>query len=220
MNGQIETFVNAARKNVETTMVLILGSFQPIGQYFSQCTWRKMILEKYLPLGRTAATGREALNEWVHQHHDDIYRFLYHLTRHRECAEDLAQQTFVNAYQALGGFREEASMRTWLHKIAFREYVAWRRKRRLTFSLDVLRGYHDHRITEVEGQITLLAALHQLPSAHREAFLLFEVQQLSIDEVAQVTGIKSGTVKSNLHYARKRLKAQLGEAYQEAEDEA
>ena len=179
-----------------------------------------MILEKTLPLTKPTTRDSEALCDWVHRHHDDIFRFLNHLTRHRETAEDLAQQTFVNAYQALSGFREESSMRTWLHRIAFREYIAWRRKRRLTLPLDILRGYHDHRIDEVDGRITLLSALHQLPSAHREVFLLFEVQQLSVDEVAQATGIKPGTIKSHLHYARKQLRSRLGEAYQEAEHES
>jgi RNA polymerase sigma-70 factor (ECF subfamily) len=179
-----------------------------------------MILEKHVTLARRPTNDNEALREWVLRHHDDIYRFMNHLTRHHETAEDLAQQTFVNAYQALKGFREEASMRTWLHRIAFREYIAWRRKRRLTLPLDVLRGYHDRRLDEVEGQVTLLSALHQIPAAQREVFLLFEVQQLSVDEVAAVTGIKPGTVKSHLHYARKQLRTLIGEACQEAIHEA
>lgn len=179
-----------------------------------------MILEKYLPLAKTAADDPEALRQWVHAHHDDIFRFMKHLTRHQETAEDLAQQTFVNAYQALKSFREESSMRTWLHRIAFREYVAWRRKRRLTLPLEVLTGQHDRRIAEVDAEVTLLGALHQLPAAHREAFLLYEVQQFSVDEVAQVTGIRPGTVKSHLHYARRQLRRLIGEACQEANDEA
>ena len=179
-----------------------------------------MILERHLIRQRTATDESEALHRWVHAHHDDIYRFMRHLTRHRETAEDLAQQTFVKAFPALGDFREEASMRTWLHRIAFREYVAWRRKRRLTLPLEVLTGYHDRRIDEVVGEVTLLGALHQLPAAQREAFLLYEVQQLSVGEVAEVTGLKPGTVKSHLHYARKQLQRLIGEAYQEAEHEA
>lgn len=176
-----------------------------------------MILEKDLHLIGTARQRTEALDEWVHRHYDDIYRFHKHLTRQREAAEDLAQQTFLNAYQALHNFRGEAGMRTWLHRIAFREYIAWRRKRRLSLPLEVLRGYHDRRIAAVDEEISLLDALHQLPSAHREAFLLFEVQQLSVDEIAEVTGSNPGTIKSRLHYARKGLRALLGEAYQEAQ---
>lgn len=179
-----------------------------------------MILEKHLPLARATTDDSEALRAWVLAHHDDIFRFMKHLTRHHETAEDLAQQTYVSAYQALRQFRQEASMRTWLHRIAFREYIAWRRKRRLTLPLDVLSGRFDQRIAQVEDEVALLGALHEIPAAHREAFLLYEVQQLSIDEVAEVIGLKSGTVKSHLHYARKQLRHLLGEAYQEAEHEA
>ncbi|MBS1713463.1 MAG: RNA polymerase sigma factor [Armatimonadetes bacterium] len=179
-----------------------------------------MILEKHLPLARPATYDSEALREWVHAHHDDIFRFLNHLTRHREAAEDLAQQTFVNAYQALDSFRGESGMRTWLHRIAFREYVAWRRKRRLTLPLDVLGGRHDRRIADVENEVALLGALHKIPAAHREAFLLFEVQQLSVDEVADVMALKPGTVKSHLHFARKNLRTLIGDEAQEANHEA
>lgn len=106
-------------------------------------------------------------------------------------------------------------MRTWLHQIAFREYIAWRRKRRLTLPLEILVGQRDRQLDRVVEEVTLLGALHQIPAAQREAFLLFEVQGLSVDEVAQVTGIKPGTVKSHLHYARKQLRELLGEADQE-----
>ena len=79
----------------------------------------------------------EALNIWVHRNYDDIYRLLRHLTRHVETAEDLAQQTFLKAIQALPSYRGEASHKTWLSRIAFREYIAWRRKRRLLFPLEL-----------------------------------------------------------------------------------
>lgn len=179
-----------------------------------------MILEKPLVISKATVRDQEALHEWVHRHYDDIYRFLKHLTRQQEAAEDLAQQTFINAYQALSGFREESSMRTWLHRIAFREYIAWRRKRRLSLPLELLGGRADKKFGGVESQIDLLAALHQLPSAYREAFLLFEVQQLSVEEVATVTNTKVGTVKSQLHHARKQLQKLLGEAYLETNHES
>lgn len=179
-----------------------------------------MILEKPLVISTAKVRDQEALHEWVQRHYDDIYRFLKHLTRQREAAEDLAQQTFINAYQALGGFREDSSMRTWLHRIAFREYIAWRRKRRLTLPLELLGGKSDKRFKGVESNIDLLAALHQLPAAYREAFLLYEVQQLSVEEVSSVTGTKVGTIKSQLHHARKQLQQLLGEVYQETNHES
>ena len=156
-----------------------------------------------------------ALNNWVHRNYDDIYRLLRHLTRHAETAEDLAQQTFLKALQALPSYRGDASHRTWLSRIAFREYIAWRRKRRLFLPLEVLHPKVDQNFGAIEDGEALLAALHHLPSALREAFLLYEVQQLSIEEIAEVTASPVGTVKSRLHHARSRLQIMLGSTFQE-----
>lgn len=157
----------------------------------------------------------EALNQWVHDHYDSIYRFLRQLTRQVDVAEDLTQQTFLNALQALPRFRGESSHRTWLHRIAFREYIGWRRKRRIMYPLENLGSKKEVGFEQVEQGAALLAALHQLPSALREAFLLFEVQQLSIEEIAEVTSSPVGTVKSRLHHARQKLQTELGGSFLE-----
>ncbi|MBS1704652.1 MAG: RNA polymerase sigma factor [Armatimonadetes bacterium] len=174
-----------------------------------------MILESRLALAERTTNQPGAPTDWVHQHYDDIYRFLKHLTRHTETAEDLAQQTFVQACQAIQNFRGDSSLKTWLHRIAFREYIAWRRKRKVTLPLDILRGRRDPAIEQVDDRVTLLGLLHQLPSGQRESFLMYEVQQLSIEEISTVTGVKPGTIKSHLHYARQKLQSLLNEAHQE-----
>jgi RNA polymerase sigma-70 factor, ECF subfamily len=165
--------------------------------------------ENTIDLAKVKAKDADELHSWVHEHHDDIFRFLRHLTRHRETAEDLAQQTFVNAFQAIGSFRGESSMRTWLHRIAFREYTGWRRKQKLLVPLEFLLPKIDRGYSAVETKEVLLGALHQLPPAYREAFLLFEVQQLSIEEISSITGSSVGTIKSRLHHSRHRLQGLL-----------
>lgn len=174
-----------------------------------------MDLESCENLDKLRNRDAAALNNWVHRNYDDIYRLLRHLTRQRETAEDLAQQTFLKAIQALPSYRGEASHKTWLSRIAFREYIAWRRKRRLFLPLEVLHPKVDENFGAVEDGEVLLAALHHLPSALREAFLLYEVQQLTIEEIADVTASPVGTVKSRLHHARTRLQTMLGNTYQE-----
>lgn len=174
-----------------------------------------MDLETCTDLDKLKNRDAEALNNWVHRNYDDIYRLLRHLTRQKETAEDLAQQTFLKAIQALPSYRGEASHKTWLSKIAFREYIAWRRKRRLFLSLDMLAPKVDPNFQAVEDGEALLSALHNLPSALREAFLLFEIQQMTIEEIAEVTASPVGTVKSRLHHARARLQLSLESTYQE-----
>jgi len=133
---------------------------------------------------------------------------MLHLTRNREDAEDLTQLAFIKARENIANFRGGSSLRTWLHRVAFHEYTHWRRKHRrlsrLPEDLSVEAGYQ----ACIEGA-ALLDALHGLPPKLREAFLLFEVQELTLEEVAQVVRVPIGTVKSRLHHARTRLRAFL-----------
>src|ERR1041385_3544387 len=75
--------------------------------------------------------GNKAAGEQlVTQNYERIFGMLRSLTSHREAAEDLTQQTFICAWQALSGYRGEARLSTWLCKIAYHEYTHWRRARR------------------------------------------------------------------------------------------
>lgn len=151
----------------------------------------------------------EAFRAFVDDHYSSVLRFMRHLTRGIEDAEDLTQQAFLRARENIAGFRGNSSIRTWLHRVAFHEYTHWRRKQRPILRLS------QHEIAPepgfqacVEGAV-LLDALHQLPAPMREAFLLFEVQELTLDEVAMVMRVPKGTVKSRLHHARLRLRTLL-----------
>lgn len=176
-------------------------------------------MDSQIDLEKLKERDADALHHWVHNHYDGIYRLLRHLTRQTDVAEDLAQQTFIVALQALPKFRGESSQKTWLHKIAFREYIGWRRKRRLFYPIEMLGAKEDPGFRQVEQGEALLQALHQLPSALREAFLLFEVQQLSIEEIAEVTSSPVGTVKSRIHHARQKLQVHLEKTFLEVQYE-
>jgi RNA polymerase sigma-70 factor, ECF subfamily len=145
----------------------------------------------------------------VEDHYDDVFRFLRHLTRHTQEAEDLTQQTFIRASKALDKYDGRSSLVTWLHRIAFREFLNWRRGRRLLIGLNPFLGSQDPRIAQVLDTEILLQALSKLPPKTSATFLLIEVQQLSIEEAGTVLGIPAGTVKSRLHDARRRLRTQL-----------
>ena len=86
---------------------------------------------------------REAGEKLVTEHYPRIYRLLRHLTASIDNAEDLTQQTFVKAWQALATFRGEASLATWLHCIAYHEYTHWLRARREQSPLDDAVGVAD-----------------------------------------------------------------------------
>jgi RNA polymerase sigma-70 factor (ECF subfamily) len=155
---------------------------------------------------------RAAGEQLVTAHYPRVYRFLCHLTGSRQHAEDLAQQSFLKAWQALASFRGEATLATWLHRIAYREYAHWLRSRREHAPLDAADGVADPTTETTLDAILLQEALATLSADHREAFLLFHVQGLSISEVAAVLGVPEGTVKSRLFHARGRLRELLQES--------
>lgn len=148
-----------------------------------------------------------ALEALVQAHFDGLFRFMRHLTRHQETAEDLCQQALLQAVRKIGTYRGESSLKTWLHRIAFREYTGWRRKRRILHPLSRFDTYTDPGYSQVDEAEALLSVLHTLPDSYREALLLHHVQELSVEEIAVVTNAPIGTVKSRLHHARKRLQA-------------
>ncbi len=141
----------------------------------------------------------------VYEHYDSVFRFLWQLTRHRENAEDLTQQTFLKAQSRLHTFRGDASVRTWLHKVALREFTSWRRKKWFAGSLLRADTPSPDQYGLADEALVLSELLSHLKPALREAFILHEVQGLSVEEVARVTRSPVGTVKSRLHHAREQL---------------
>ncbi|HTQ10725.1 MAG TPA: sigma-70 family RNA polymerase sigma factor [Fimbriimonadaceae bacterium] len=153
----------------------------------------------------------ETIRTFVEDHYSSVLRFMRHLTRSIEDAEDLTQQAFIQARENIASYRGGSSLRTWLFRVAYHEYTHWRRRRRRWLRLTGWEiapepGYR----ACVEGA-ALLEALHVLPAPMREAFLLFEVQEMSLEEVAEVMRVPVGTVKSRLHHARTRLRTYLQE---------
>ena len=156
--------------------------------------------------GDTAAT-----EQFVQDHYQAVYRLLLRLTRQREEAEDLTQHTFIVIRRSLGTFRGASTLRSWIHRIAMNEYRQWRRKQRWTAILDREKPSQFDDLKAFEDGYVLSQAMSLLSDKLREAFILFEVEQLSMDEVAQVLGIPSGTAKARVATARQRLRSILEE---------
>ena len=168
---------------------------------------------------RRILSGDKAAGEqFVTEHYGRIYRFLRHLTRQAEEAENLAQQTFANAWGALATFRGESSLATWLHRIAYHAYTRHLKAHREHAPLEAA-DVPDDPASQMLGPVLLQDALGRLPFEHRETFLLHYVQGFSVPEVAGVLGVAAGTVKSRLFSARQRLRGLLGETKEVVSDE-
>lgn len=151
----------------------------------------------------------------VRRHQDRIYRHLLNLTGSREEALELAQQAFIEAWQALPNWRPNAQFHTWVYRIASNAAIDVLRRRKVVRFVPLDDDYDapaDQPGPEAQLQArqslqALDAALARLPPQQREIVLLREVEGLSYAELAATLGIDEGTVKSRLARARAALAA-------------
>ena len=176
--------------------------------------WRDKWLVQRILSGDKAAGER-----FVVEHYEAIFRFLRNLTGSKEDAEDLTQQTFLKAWDALPNYRGDSSLSTWLHSIAYHEYTHWLRSRRELIYLDETEEMTNERIDKQmeEGleAVLLRWAISKLDPEHRDVFVLHHMQGFSVKEISKVIGVPTGTVKSRLFFARQRLRALLSDVISE-----
>ncbi len=162
---------------------------------------------------RAQAGDRKAFSELVRRHQSPVYRHLSRMLGSQEDALELAQDTFVKAWQALPQWQPEAQFRTWLLRIANNTALdALRRRKLVEFvpledSFDApASGPDPERQAQVTQEVRQLeASLKRLAPEHREVLLLREVEEMSYEEIGRVLSLSEGTVKSRLARARAAL---------------
>jgi RNA polymerase sigma-70 factor (ECF subfamily) len=157
-----------------------------------------------------------------------IFRFALASLRDRDAAESLAQDCFLKAYRARRGFRGEASLNTWLMKIAVnllrdsirnRRLHFWNRTRSAAPDFDLVSQSLAAGGPSPEGELlakerlaAVWSAVKTLSERQRTVFLLRFVEDLDLLEIAAVTGLREGTVKVHLFRALEGVRKQLGES--------
>ncbi len=169
-------------------------------------------LAERLRAGEVAAVG-----EAYELHHEVVRAFAQRLVGDRDAAEDLVHETFVTLPRAIRGFREAASLRTFLISIAVnhaRHHVrAATRRRRAMEKLALepeghsLDPEHDARRRELARALT--RALDELPLDQRVAFVLCEVEERTSREAGTIAGVPEATIRTRLFHAKKKLRALL-----------
>lgn len=146
-------------------------------------------------------------------HVNDIYRYLYRLTRDARCAEDLTQETFFRAFSALDDYHGER-VRPWLFKVAYHAFVDWHRKqarRPLHFvehmpeTADLSAVDPADSLVHREMWASAHAFLDRLPEKQKQVILL-AAMQFSYAEIAQVLGIDVADVKRSLFRGRQKMR--------------
>jgi len=158
---------------------------------------------------RVLRGDRDANAEFVERHYATLFRYLRVLTGHDQDAEDLTLESLAKARTHLASFRGGSSLRSWVHSIAFRRFLRWRRIRKLSFRLTGRESYLPTGFADAEHGEMLRIALQQLSEGQRQAFILHEILEFDLPEIAAALKTPIGTVKSRLFHARSHLRAAL-----------
>ena len=144
-------------------------------------------------------------------YHAGVYRYMLCLTNNVEDAEDLAQDSMLKAKSQVRSYRGESGLRTWVHRLAFHTFTHWNRRRRPTSALNTQLINQTTGFGQVDAANVLLGALGKIGSALAQPLILQEMNELSVEEIAKVLDIPTGTVKSRLFTARQRLREIIGD---------
>ncbi|HMO05346.1 MAG TPA: sigma-70 family RNA polymerase sigma factor [Kiritimatiellia bacterium] len=179
-------------------------------------------------VARAQQRDAAAYDELVRRYYKRIYALLYNMTSNKEDAEDLIQDVFVKAYDALQRFKGDSSFYTWVYRIAVNRAINYvkRRNKRAGLSLDDMDGgverdkayvelsskespFRDATLSELQEKLN--EALQKLSDKHRAVVVLHDIQGVPHEEISKMLGVSSGTVRSRLFYARQLLQSELAE---------
>jgi RNA polymerase sigma-70 factor (ECF subfamily) len=171
-------------------------------------------------VGLVQRGDQRAYRHLVERHHQRIRNLLYAIFHDEHLVEDLAQEVFIKAYEALPSFRFESSFYTWLYRIAVNKGRDEMRRRKLRrfFSFQQLdegaRAEIESRLSEKPADLDapdlVSLGLRTLPDHQREVVIMKDLQGFSYEEIAEMLDVEIGTVKSRLSRARTALKQVLG----------
>jgi RNA polymerase sigma-70 factor (ECF subfamily) len=190
-------------------------------------------LERSL-LRRLRNRDERAFRELIESHRDRVYNICYRMLGNRHESEDVAQEVFITVFKQIDTFREEAKFSTWLYRVAVNhcknriKYLA----RRFDKARDELdeQGTNgtpigapvpdspDRALEGAQMEKLMQDAIAALEEDQRIVVVLRDVEDLSIEEICEITGLPDGTVKSRLHRARlvlrKKLARHVGEQHE------
>jgi RNA polymerase sigma-70 factor (ECF subfamily) len=184
-------------------------------------------------VARLVARDEAAFNELVTTYERRVFALVFRMLGRRDEAEDLAQEVFVQVFKAIDQFRGDSKLSTWIYRIAVNlcknrtKYLTRRHSSgqedvdamvdRAPLSAakgvsvgDVARP--DELVMGMQLELVVKAAIAQIDPEFREVLVLRDVEDMSYEEIASVTGLADGTVKSRIHRARAQLRALVEKA--------
>ncbi|HEX6275073.1 MAG TPA: sigma-70 family RNA polymerase sigma factor [Polyangiaceae bacterium] len=181
---------------------------------------------------RLVAHDERAFNELVQAYEQRVYRLVLRMLGRRDEAEDMAQEVFVQVFKAIGTFRGDSKLGTWIYRIAVnlcKNRIKYLGRRHSSdeeelepvaerTALDEKKSgtvgetsRPDHMVEGYQIERIVQECMAAIDPDVREVLVLRDVEDLSYEELCEVTGLPDGTVKSRLHRARAMLKAAVEE---------
>jgi len=166
--------------------------------------------------------SREAFSELVRRYRERIYHTIFRFTRHSGDADDLAQETFMTAYESVKKFEQKSSFYTWIYRIAVNRTLNFLKKSKKERGREKYIEGNAHAEAprsqvfspEIDSEGKELGekmdeAIRSLPAAYQSAFVLVSFQGMTHAQAATVLGCSENTVSWRMHKARKMLQDRL-----------
>lgn len=175
------------------------------------------VLTEALPVAAARRGEAEAWDTLFRRYQLPLYTYVCELLRDEQASLDVVQESFINATRHLGSLREDQRFGSWLFGIAHQKCLQhWRRQRRHDVWAGEPEEHHEDDLPDPgvwlvrqEEEQQILNLVDQLPPPQRAVFLLHVLEDLPLEEIAQIVEAPVGTVKSRLFHARQQLRRQL-----------
>lgn len=174
--------------------------------------------KEIIDLFRTGAR-QDAFKEIVRNYSERLYWHVRSLVSSHEDTDDLIQEIFVKVWTALPSFRGDSQLYTWLYRIATNEALNFlnRQKTRSALAFERLSESLEKKIDEDpyfngdEAQRLLSKAIQKLPQKQKVVFCMRYYQELSYEDISEITGSSVGALKASYHFAYEKIKKELQE---------
>jgi RNA polymerase sigma-70 factor, ECF subfamily len=169
----------------------------------------------------TAISGREdSFEEIVRRYQRPIVGYIYRMLGNQDSAADVSQEVFIKVYNSLSKYSSEYKFSTWLYKIAHNATIDFIRRNShhtqslemenedgtFEFQLESKRPTPEQERERTEWRTEIEGVVNRLPNGYRELILLRHSQDMSYDEIAEITNLPLGTVKNRLFRAREIMR--------------
>jgi RNA polymerase sigma-70 factor (ECF subfamily) len=157
----------------------------------------------------------KAYAQLVDRYKDLVYTLALRMLKHREEAEEVAQDTFIKVFKSLNKFKGDSKFSTWIYRVAYNTCLDNLKKNKkhlnnvaideFTYNkLDTIDNALDHIIKE-EKSTLIKNCINKLPEDSSALLTLFYFEELSLDEISKIINVEANTVKVKLFRARKKL---------------